>query len=114
MNLVIYGMWSPDLHPPDEGEGRPLDLTDFSVFVQVALNEIGDGGSEVYGLNVCSPSVLARTESGAFVSHTLVLERFSWEAIRARLDKLLMHTRSASTWDEVNARLSGLLFPSDV
>lgn len=113
MRLEVYGLWSPDLDPPLEGEGRPPDLTDFRVFVQVSINESGREGSEVFGFYVSSPSALARVEPGTFVTHTLVLDRFSWEAIRARLDKLLMHTESASTWDEVIHKLSGALFPSD-
>ena len=113
MRLRVYGMWSPDLDPPSEGEGHPPDLTDFRVFVQVSIEEVGRPGTEVFAFTVCSPSALARVEPGTFIAHTLVLERFSWEAIRARLDKLLMHTGSASTWDEVIRTLSGALSPSD-
>ena len=106
-------MWSPDLDPVDEGEGRPPDLADFHIYVQAAIEEVGQPGHEVFGFTVCSPSELARTEPGTFVTATLVLERFSWEAVRERLDKLLMHTRSAETWSEVIERLSGVLSYSD-
>ena len=113
MRLRVYGMWSPDLQPPLEGEGLPPDLTDFDVFVQVSVEEVGKPGSEVFAFTVCSPSALTRIESGTFVTHTLVLERFSWEAIRSRLDKLLMHADSAATWGEAIERLSGELAYSD-
>ena len=114
MRLEVYSLWSPDLAPPLEGEGRPPDLTDFRVFVQASIYEVGREGGEVFGFYVCSPSALARVEPGTFVTHTLVLERFSWGAIRARLDKLLMHAGSASTWEDVARKLSGALFPTDV
>ena len=109
MKLRVQGMWSAGLDPVDAGEGLPPDLTDFRVYIQAAIEEVGQPGHEVFGFTVCSPSQLARTESGTFVTATLVLERFSWEAIRGRLDKLLMHTRSAETWSEVIERLSGVL-----
>ena len=113
MKLRVYGMWSPDLDPVDEGEGLPPDLVDFRVFVQVSIEEVGQPGTETFGFTVCSPSEIARTESGTFVTATLVLDRFSWEAIRARVDKLLMHTGSATTWAEVIRRLSGAISYSD-
>jgi|SRR5215218_3573186 len=113
MQLRVQGLWSPDLSLPSEGEVRPDDLGDFHVFMQVALEEVGKDGAEVFGFFVASPSALSRAEVGSFISHTLVLESFSWAAVRARLEKLLMHTHSATTWPEVTERLSGILFASD-
>ena len=101
MILDVDGMWSSDLVPDASGVTRPPDLTDFSVFV------------EVFVLTVCSPSELERFPSGMFVSHTLVLDRFSWDAIRERLEALLMHVRSAPTWADVITKLSGTLAYSD-
>lgn len=113
MRLEIRGLWSPDMLPTPDGRELPPDTEDFSVWVQVAIDEGGRPGSEVFGLTVCSPSALARAEPGAFVTHTLVLERFSWEAVRARIEKVLMHVHAAQTWGEVILGLSGLLKYAD-
>ncbi len=114
MILEVYGLWSPDLDPPLEGEGLPDDRTKFRVFIQVSLVEQGQEDSEVFGFYVCSPSMLAQTEPGTIITHTLVLNLFCWDTIRARVTKLLMHARSAITWDEVIEKLSGCLFHTDV
>ena len=92
MNLQIQDMWSPDLHPPSTG--NPTDPLDFEVFVQVVLHVASEAGREVFSFRVCSPSALARAESGTFITDTLVLERFDWLAIKRRLAKLLAQQRT--------------------
>lgn len=114
VKLKINGIWTPDLAPALDGEGVPPDLADFAVFVQVSLQEVGQEGTEVFGFTVCSPSVLRQTEHGSFIAHTLVLDRFSWEGIRERVEKLLIHVESASSWEDVIWRLRGMLSPNDV
>ncbi|MEO0559350.1 MAG: Imm8 family immunity protein [Bacteroidota bacterium] len=98
MRLRISNLYSLD---PDE---TPMDLTHFGVEVYVVIEEIGQPGAATFRLSVCSPSALAEEVSGTFVSHTLVLDRFSWEAIQERIEKLLMHADSLQTWDEVIKR----------
>lgn len=112
MDLEIRDLWSPDVNPPSEG--LPPDVDDYSVFVQLSLGERGKRGEEVFGLIVCSPSQL-RAEDGQFVTCTLVMARYSWPQLKARLEKLLRHTGAvrAQSWDEVMSRLKPYLRASD-
>ena len=111
MKLEIQTIWSPNLNPPSEG--LPDDLVDFEIFMQVSLGEAGKPGGEVFTFNVSSPSALAKIESNRFISHTLVLDSFDWERINKRLEKLLLHTVSCMSWNEVIKSLSGYLRYSD-
>jgi hypothetical protein len=111
MNLALEDMWSPDLDPPSSG--LPDDLSDFDVFMHMSLNEVGTSGAEVFSFQVMSPSALARTAPGRFLSHVLVLEQFSWNQIQTHLEKLLRHTRGCSTWDCVLLTLSSYVHYAD-
>ena len=110
MNLQIDDLWSPDLHPPRAG--LPAGAG-FDVLVQVSLSEAGQAGEEMFGFRVCAPSALAETPSGRFVTSTLVLDEFSWELVRRRVEKLLRQCDSASGWSEAIARLRPYLSHSD-
>jgi hypothetical protein len=103
MQLAIKHLWSPDLSPPSEG--LPKDPCDFDVFLQIAIEEVGGKGHEVFSCRVCSPSALARVPTGAFVS-ALVLHDFDWIEIRRRLAGLLLHTASCANWAQAIAKLS--------
>lgn len=111
MKRAVQGLWSPDLDPPSDGV--PPDIEDFALFVQVAVGKGGEAGHEVFGFSVCSPTALARVEAGMFISHALVLKRFDWGAIRARVEKLLMHVQSCEEWECVIKRLAGTLEYAD-
>jgi len=87
MQLEVQTAWSVDLNPPDGGV--PEDPEDFEVPVQLSIGEVGRGGGEVFSFVVRSASVLSRVEPGTFVTATLVLQRFDWEAVRARVGKRL-------------------------
>ena len=101
MQLEVQTAWSVDLNPPDGGIPE-----DFEVAVQLSIGEVDHGSGEVFSLVVCSASALCRVESGRFVTATLVLERFDWEAVRARVGKLLRHCDPCQSWDEVVVALS--------
>ncbi len=111
MNLVIKTMWSPDLDPPSEG--KPTDILDFDVFVQFCINEVGKPGDEIFGCTVCSLSALTKMESGDFINHTLVMDRFDWEKLKERINKLLLHTSNCNDWDSVIEKLSPYIQYSD-
>src|SRR5262245_43892595 len=98
MKLHIESLWSPDLDPPSSG--LPPDAQDFDVLVQVALSERGQPGREVFSLRICTPERLARTEPGQFLSHVLILRQFSWASVAERVERLLRHAESCSTWAE--------------
>ena len=110
MRLRTKYLWSPDLSPTD---GLPTAVTAFNILVQVEIEDVASGGSELFMVTVCSPTVLGRADSGGFVTNTLVLDRFSWEAVRSRLETVLLHADSAKTWDEVIKSLAGLLKAND-
>jgi Immunity protein 8 len=107
MHLTLGTMWSPDLDP--SSSGLPADPEDYELPVQVALSEAGKPGKEVFSLTVCSPSALLETESGKFLTHTLVLTPFRWDSLRARLEKLLAQCNSCETWNDVIKRLAPFL-----
>ena len=111
MKLVVDSLWSPDLTPPSTRV--PANATSFRALVQVAVVERGAPGREVFGLTALSPDQLAAAEPGSFISHTLVLQRFSWEEIRTRVEKLLRHTESCSSWSDAIRTLAGYLSHSD-
>ena len=111
MKLVVQTLWSPDLTPPSTGV--PVDLTSFSVFMQVAVAERGAPGHEVFGFTVSSVDQMARTAPGSFISHTLLLQRFSWEEVRTRVEKILRHSESCSSWSDAIRVLAGYLKHSD-
>jgi hypothetical protein len=104
-------MWSPDLDPPSTG--LPADAEEYEVAMQVSLRERDEAGGEVFSFTVCSPSALLGVESGRFVTHTLLLMPFRWDALRARVDKLLAQCGSCTTWNEVIDRLSPFLRHDD-
>ena len=107
MKIHIKDMWSPDLNPPSTG--LPPDSNDFRILAQIAIGVAGQAGHEVFSLQVCSSSALARIESGTFITDTLVLEQFSWANLRHRLEKLIMQCDGCRDWAEVIRRLSGCL-----
>jgi Immunity protein 8 len=111
MKLEIQTIWSPDLDPPSGG--TPEDNENFDIWVQVSLGEIGKPGSEVFGLSVTSPEALASKKQERFLSHVLVLNCFSWEIIRKKIEKLLSHTQGCDSWEDVIITLTGLLDYSD-
>ena len=110
MRLEIAGLRSPDL---DLEDGVPNDLAHFEVFVEVTLREPGRPGSGVFHLPVASPSAVAQWPSGRFVAHTLLPDRFSWAAVQACVDNVLLHARGASSWDDVIRRFAGLVQHAD-
>lgn len=111
MNLEIQTIWSPDLDPPSGG--LPKDTFDFDVFVQVSIGEAGKAGGELFNCRICSASALVNAEPGRFISHTLVLDKFDWSAIRKRMDKLLLHASSCKDWDSVITQLYPCLQHAD-
>ena len=106
MRLKIDCIWSPDLNPPSEG--LPPDVSDFSVFMQVALAQRFHRGREVFQFFVRSP-----TRSRADEQPSLGFERFDWLVIRERVAQLIDACRPCKTWDEVVAELSPSLEHSD-
>jgi len=99
MKLEISDLWSTDLdHPVD---GSPPDMRDFSIGVHVSIAEVGKPGVEVFCFVVESPSQIALRNHREFVSHTLVIEEFSWSTIRDRITDLLRHCESSPDWEAV-------------
>ena len=97
MNLELQTIWSPDVNPPSSG--LPGDIFNFDIFVQMSVGEVGISGGEVFECRVCSATALATAESGQFISHTLVLDRFEWSAVESRINNLLRHAGSCKDWN---------------
>ena len=110
MKLRIAQLWSPDLDPPSSG--TPVDR-DFDLLLNASVAEVGQEGAEVFECRVCTPSALAATPGGRFVTATLVLDDFSWEAVRERLATLLRQCDGSADWGEAIRRLSPYLRYSD-
>lgn len=111
MKLEIKRIWSPDLELTEENS--PDNIKDFSVLVQVGIGQKDQEGDEVFSLTVCSPSQLKDFMPGMFIKDTLVLDKFNWEQLKKRIEKLLTHTQGAKDWSEVIQKLSGLMYYND-
>jgi len=107
VKLQVQSLWSTDLNLPQglSSEGCP----DFKVGIQVSIGERAKRGSEMFSLVVCSPSMLPQTESGCFLSNTLVLDSFDWQAILQRIETELMRCDSCLDWRTAIHKLSGVM-----
>jgi hypothetical protein len=105
MKLQVQSLWSTDINLP---QGHALDAgTNFKVAVQVSVGEASKPGGVMFSLVVCSPSMLPQADSGCFVSNTLVLEKFDWQAILYRIETELLRCNSCPDWATAIHRLSG-------
>lgn len=107
MKLQVQSLWSTDLNLPQgiSSEGCP----DFKVGIQVSIGERAKPGSEMFSLVVCSPSMLPQIASGCFLTNTLVLESFDWQAILERIEMELVRCDSCQNWTTAIHKLSGLM-----
>ena len=105
MKLRIEDAWSPD---PD-----PTDVTSFDLLVQVALAEVGKSGHEVFSFRVCSSDLLAEQPEPRFISHTLVLPKFSWPTVSGRIERLLAQVDGAANWADAILILAPYLRHND-
>jgi hypothetical protein len=105
MKLQVQSLWSTDLNLP-QGNSSGV-CSDFKVSVQVAVGEPSKAGGVMFSLVVCSPSMLPHAESGCFVSNTLILESFDWQAILHRIETELLRCDSCPDWAAAIHKLSG-------
>lgn len=97
MKLELADIWSPDLDPPSTGV--PSSLTDFNVYVNIAVKAQGPG-RECFDFIVRSPNHI--DEPGlARPRQSLTLLRFEWAHVRLYVEQRLRGIgQSATTWDE--------------
>ena len=107
MKLQVQSLWSTDLNLPQVKSSN--NCSDFKVGIQVSIGEQAKRSSEMFSLVVCSPSMLPQTESGCFLSNTLVLDSFDWQAILQRIETELMRCDSCQDWTTVIHKLSGIM-----
>jgi hypothetical protein len=107
VKLQVQSLWSTDLNLPQAASSD--HCSDFKVGIQVSVGEPAKRGSEMFSLVVCSPSMLPQTESGCFLSNTLVLEFFDWQAILERIEMELMRCDSCQDWTTAIHQLSGVM-----
>lgn len=110
MRLTIGALRTFDL--PDE-LGVPEDLEHFFLYVECDISEDGpDGSGETFEFTVCSPDRVCPAGSG-FVGPTLVLPRFSWEAVRGHIETLL-EPLHAKEWAQQYCEIAHRLYPHDL
>jgi hypothetical protein len=108
MKLDVKDLWSPDLDPPSEG--LPPDVTKFRVYVNVAIGEADQRGTETFDFFVASPNMLQE----GFLGTTLLLDRFSWPAVEEAIQGLLDREASgARTWSQAMWNLVRYMTYSD-
>lgn len=108
MKLTIDDLWSPDLDPPSEG--LPSEVANYRVYVNVGIGEAGQRGTETFDFFVASPKAMQE----GFLGTTLLLERFSWPAVRDAIQGLLdREAAGAKTWSEAKWHLVRYMTYSD-
>jgi hypothetical protein len=97
MRLALADIWSPDLNPASSGV--PPSLTDFNVYVNIAVSSQGPG-RECFDFFVRSPNF--RDEPGLpALRQSLTLPCFEWANVRLYVEEKLRDIgRSATTWDQ--------------
>lgn len=106
MLLKIDSIWSPNLAP--ETSGKPADVHHFHVYMKIKVSG-ADGQSKIFNFQVCSPSALSDSESGVFLKHILVLEKFDWDIMRQRIIRLIAECQQCNTWEAAVGKLAGSL-----
>ena len=95
---VIY---SVDL----DGDELPPDPEDCAVLVNVDIGIRGEDGADQFHFTTVTPRFLQRSNDVRWGRSYLIVPRFSWEAVEAALEKLLMHCRGED-WEAVANNLS--------
>ena len=106
MKLTNELIWSPNLIP--ESSGLPSDIYHFHLYMKIRVSD-RDNHFKVFNFQVCSPSALSDSESGVFLKHILVLEKFDWKNIKERLNLLIEECQNCPTWEAAVAKLAGSL-----
>ena len=106
MKLRIESIWSPNLIP--ESSGMPPDIHHFHLYMKIRVTD-RESRFKVFNFQVCSPSALSDSESGVFLKHILVLEKFDWLTIKDRIIKLIAECENCPTWEAAVIKLAGSL-----
>lgn len=106
MKLRIDSIWSPNLIP--ESTGTPTDVYHFHLYMKIRVSD-REGHFKVFNFQVCSPSALSDSESGVFLKHILVLEKFDWKIMQDRISHLIAECENCSTWEAAVVKLAGSL-----
>ncbi len=106
MRLKIDSIWSPNLRP--EESGLPPDIHQFHLYMKVKISDQVNH-FKVFDFQVCSPTALSDSESGAFLKHILVMEVFDWDLIKSRIKILLEECNQCATWEDAVKKMAGSL-----
>jgi hypothetical protein len=106
MKLKIDSIWSPNLIP--ESSGVPPDTHHFHLYMKIRVTD-RESRFKVFNFQVCSPSALSDSESGVFLKHILVLEKFDWLTIKERIILLIAECENCATWEDAVSKLAGSL-----
>lgn len=95
---------SPDL----ERDELPADPDDCAVFCEADIGPVGTDDANIFGFTAVTPQFLAREPDVRTGRGCLVVPRFTWEAVRQEIEKLLAGA-ARPTWEEVAAELNRTL-----
>jgi hypothetical protein len=101
----IKWLMSPDI---DVDSFVPADPSDVSVALQLIVGPAGEDGEESFGIDVLTPTALARRvrREGPIVGrHLLIVDHWDFGEISAYLHTLVGREQ-APTWNELGNRLA--------
>jgi hypothetical protein len=109
MRAEVRGWWNAD-----DLEGRPAaeDLDDCCVAIDAYIGPTDGRGEEVFSFTVCTPAAierqLARDDRPYWARSTLIVRRYSREAVDAALNQFV-RSLSGADWDELALKLNRFL-----
>lgn len=88
MKPTAFSIYSPEL--PASGVDMPPDAGDFLVLMHADIGIQGEDGSDTFLFYATTRAHLARTgrEAEGVPPSTIVVERFSWEAVEAAVEAI--------------------------
>lgn len=95
---------SPDL----DRDELPADPDDCAVFCEADIGPVGIDEANIFGFTAVTPRFLARETDAHPGRGCLVVPRFTWEAVKAALEKLVADA-TRPTWEEVAVELNRTL-----
>jgi hypothetical protein len=90
-----------DLH----SDKLPDDVEECKVFCEAAIGIKGEIGADIFSFKVVTPKFLWHQQGQKWGKGLLIVETFSWEAVKTALDKLLSYC-TGTDWIEISDKLT--------
>lgn len=94
--------------PLDIGQETPIDVENFYISVQAMIGSDDSDGEDTFGFVACTPKWVQENldrESYLFLSHALIIERYSYDAIWNSISALC-DSIEADDWTSVAEQLN--------